>query len=264
MKLNEIMASLEKLSPKDYAMHWDNPGLITGRAEAEVSRIYIALDATEKVIEEAIDFNTDMLITHHPLIFSPVKQINSADFIGVRLLDLIENHINYYAMHTNFDVAVMGKIASDYLKLTYLSPLQSTTTVTKDGEETELGIGAAGSLPHAMSLRECGEYVKECFNIPSVKIFGNLDQCVSMAAVCPGSGKHMTDEAIARNCDVLITGDIDHHEGIDAVSKGITIIDAGHHGIEHIFTDYMKNYLNSEFPSLIVKTEPYRSPFTVI
>ena len=101
MLCREIMQVIEAAYPRDAALDFDNVGLLAGRAEKEVSRVYIELDATDAVIDRAVKAGADMLITHHPLLFSPLKRITDEDFITRRILKLIQNAISYYAMHTN-------------------------------------------------------------------------------------------------------------------------------------------------------------------
>ena len=264
MTVNEIIRMIERSVPKTLAMQWDNPGLLVGRGDREVSCIYVALDCTEPVIRQAVACGAQMIITHHPMIFSPVKQINDGDFIGRRILELAENKISYYAMHTNFDVAVMAELAADRMGLKYKEPLEVTIPAGTMGYETAMGIGCAGRLPQKMTLEECARMVKTVFEIPSVRFFGNAQAPVVRTGICPGSGKHMTSYALQTGCDVLITGDIDHHEGIDAVSQGLLVIDAGHHGIEHIFTEYMQQYLKKKVEEIRVEREENIAPFTVL
>ena len=264
MTVKEIVDQLEVLAPPDLAESWDNPGLLVGRWNREVSRVYVALDATKSAIESAIACRAQMLITHHPMIFSPVKQVNDSHFITRRILTLAEEHMSYYAMHTNYDVAVMGDLAADMLKLKDPQVLEVTVPKGKFENDRPLGIGAWGCLEKPVDLETLASNVKRAFEIPAVKIFGDLDRMVSRVALCPGSGKHMTEYAIEKNCDVLITGDIDHHQGIDAIQQGIAIIDAGHHGIEHIFIDQVAGFLKERFPDLEVEKEANRSPFIVI
>ncbi len=264
MKVNDIIKILEELAPRSYAESWDNPGLLVGRRDAHTDCIYVALDATEDAVFAAKECGAQLLLTHHPMIFSPLKQINDDDFIGRRVLDMISSGINYYAMHTNFDVAKMAELAADRLELCSREVLEVTVLPGACGNEAPMGIGCAGRLPREMSVEACADFVKDVFDIPNVKIFGDLSRKVSRAAVCPGSGKHMTGYAIARGCDVLITGDIDHHEGIDAVSQGIAIIDAGHHGIEHIFVEFMTQYLNERLSGVRIVAEENRPPFSVV
>ena len=113
MKCKEIVKILEQLSPGKYACEWDNVGLLVGRKDKEIHRIMIALDASKDVVILAVKENVDMLITHHPMIFSAIKQINEEQFIGEKVLSLAEKGICYYAMHTNFDsVGGMAELAA--------------------------------------------------------------------------------------------------------------------------------------------------------
>ena len=115
-----------------------------------------------------------------------------------------------------------------------------------------------------MTLRECCELVKERFGLDTVKVFGNLQKDVRRIAISPGSGKSMIPAALEKKADVLITGDIDHHTGIDAVAQGLAVIDAGHYGIEHIFIEDVAGYLGSRIAGVTVEKEKIRSPFVVL
>lgn len=264
MKCSEWIQSMEKLCPPQFAMSWDNPGLIAGSYEQNIQSVFIALDATDEVIEAAIRLKTDMLLCHHPLIFGTISQINDKSFTGRRLLKLIENQTGCYAMHTNFDVAVMADLAADYMGLSDCMPLETTVRADCGNPSMDKGIGKFGLLPETITLKACAALVKSVFNIPHVSVFGNMEKNVRKAAICPGSGKGMAVHAAALGADVLITGDIGHHDGIDANAMGIAVIDAGHQGLEHIFIDYMKTYIDGAFPELTVYTENSRAPFTVI
>ena len=151
MLCKEIIQVIEASYPKEAALDFDNVGLLAGRLEKEVSKVYLALDATEEVIDKAIALGTDMLITHHPLIFSPMKRVTDEDFIGRRVVKLLQNDISYYAMHTNYDVLGMAKLAEDILGIekTYVLDV----TMEKDGAEE--GIGRIGMLEREMTLEEC-------------------------------------------------------------------------------------------------------------
>ncbi|MDE6312831.1 MAG: Nif3-like dinuclear metal center hexameric protein [Lachnospiraceae bacterium] len=257
MECSQITAKLEELSPCFYAENWDNVGMLLGDKKRKISKIYVAVDATDKVVDEAILLGADMIITHHPLIFSPMKKITTEDFIGRRVLKMLENKICYYAMHTNFDVTHMAELAADKIGLTTRSVLE----VTYEGETFKAGIGKVGLLPEEITLSKCAEQVKEKFDVEQVKIFGEPLHKVQTAAICPGSGKSVIDCAVKAGAQVLITGDIDHHEGIDAVAKGLTIIDAGHYGLEHIFVLYIVKYLEEECSGVEVIWEVKKNPF---
>ncbi len=260
MKCYEVMERLEELSPKMYAEDWDNVGLLVGRREKEVRKIYIALDATDEVIEEAVLAKADMLLTHHPLLFSPIKNLSSENFIGRRLLRLARHDIAYYAMHTNFDIMGMADAAADEIGLRKAQVLD----ITYEDEIAKEGIGRIGKLPSIMTLRECAEHVKRCFHIDAVKVFGDLDATIETAAISPGSGKSVIIHAVNKGADVLITGDIDHHSGIDANAQGLYIIDAGHFGLEKIFIPYIKEFLQREFRDAMLFTHPLTSPYRIV
>ena len=157
MKCSEWMEKLEKLAPKSLACEWDNPGLLAGRAEKEVKKVLIALDATDDVVDLAVKEQVDLLITHHPLIFHSMKKVNDQDFIGRRLIKLIQADISMYAMHTNFDIApgCMADLAAEKLGLAECEPLE-TMNVTDEGS---VGIGKTGKLKEPMTLKALAELV---------------------------------------------------------------------------------------------------------
>ena len=106
MKCKEILKKIEENYPLERAESWDNPGLLVGNQEQEVKKIFLALDVTDETLEAAVQTEADLMITHHPLIFSGMKKITTEDFIGRRVIKLIENQISYYAMHTNLTLWV--------------------------------------------------------------------------------------------------------------------------------------------------------------
>lgn len=262
MKCKDIMEILEYLAPKSYAESWDNVGLLIGDYEKEVKKIMIAVDASDSVVEEAASKKVEMLITHHPIIFSGLKNIRKDDFVGRRVIHLIKEDISYYAFHTNFDIAGgMSEIAAKRLDLKDTKVLEKTTEI--QGEAA--GIGKIGFLKTPMSIEGLSKYVKDRFQLDSITVYGDLDSIVSKVAIYPGSGKRGIDFSVLEGASVLITGDIGHHEGMDANAKGIVILDAGHYGIEKIFPDYLKEYLEENLPKEIeIITAKETSPFLII
>ena len=260
MLCKEIIQVIEAAYPREAALDFDNVGLLAGRAEKEVNRIYLALDATDHVIDSAEKAGADMLITHHPLIFSPVKKVTDEDFTGRRLLRLIRSDISYYAMHTNYDVLGMAELSERILDIRDARVLDVTSS---DGGK-EQGIGRIGNLEKPMTLSECCVHVRHSLKLGSLKVFGDMERIVYRIAVSPGAGKSEIPVAVEKGADVLVTGDIGHHEGLDAVAQGLAVIDAGHYGTEYIFMDDMKQFLADKLPGLEVKTAPVIHPFQVI
>ncbi len=256
MKVKELTDFLESRYPAEMAENWDNVGLLVGDDEKEVCHVFLALDLTEQVLMEAAEAGADMIITHHPMIFGGLKKINNHDFTGRKVIALIRQGIQYFAMHTNYDVLGMADLSADYLKLQDREVLSVT-------EEPE-GFGRVGRLPERMTLKECGLFVKEALGLRDVRIYGDPDQMVERAAVCTGSGKSMIRDVLKKKADVYITGDIDHHTGIDAVAQNLAVVDAGHYGTEYIFMEAMKNTLAENFPELKVSCARVESPYKLL
>lgn len=251
MKCSEVIKRLEALAPQSFACEWDNVGLLAGWEDKEVRRVLIALDATDEVIGQGKELGVDLLLTHHPLIFRPLKAVNDGDFISRRILRLIGAGMNYYAMHTNFDAAPggMADAAAGRLGLLSQKVLEGMGTTEVAGEEVEYGIGKLGLLPSPMSLKELALLLKERFHLPYLTVYGKeaVTEPVTQVAMVPGSGKGYAMMARDKGAQVLITGDIGHHDGIDAAANHLAIMDAGHYGLEHIFIDDMADYLKQEF-----------------
>lgn len=241
MTVRQWIEGLERLAPLSYKCQWDNPGLLAGRGDKEVARVLIALDATDTVVEMAREWRADFLLSHHPLIFKPLKRVTDEDFIGRRLVKLLQADISYYAMHTNFDVApgCMADMAAGRLGLLEPRPLE----ITGEADGIPYGIGKVGDLPQETDLKSLAEQVKQAFGLPFVTVYGaGQAGAVRRAAICPGSGRGMEDAAIQAGAKVLVTGDVGHHDGIDAAARGLAIIDGGHYGLEHMFVDFMEAY----------------------
>lgn len=254
MLCRELIEQLERRYPRQEAMSWDNVGLLVGRMDKDIRKVLVALDVTEAVIEKAVAERVDLIVSHHPLLFSSIKRITDETVTGRRLLTLLKEDIGCYAAHTNYDVLRMGDLAAGRLSLTSQVPLELTSD--------EQGIGRVGLLPEVMSLHSFCNLVKNEFQLPDVKVFGKGEQMVRKVAICPGSGKGMMEHALDQGADVLLTGDIDHHTGLDAVAKGLMIVDAGHYGLEYPFIEDMAATLQGF--SLEVEKVKIQFPFQTI
>ena len=152
MECKEVMRRLEGLIPPACASDWDNVGLLAGDPKKKVDKILVALDASDQVLDQAEAVGADMLLTHHPLIFSPVKNVREDDFIGWRIRRMIRMDLSYYAMHTNYDVCRMGEQAAARMGL----DLSTVTFLAQEKpfiyEGKPAGFGAVGDLETPMSL----------------------------------------------------------------------------------------------------------------
>ena len=255
MKGKELYALLQKNFPNEAALSWDNVGLLCGRMDKEIQTVYLALDATAEAIDEAVEAGADLLLTHHPVIFSGIKRIEEGDYLGERLLRMIEHHVTCYAMHTNYDVKRMADLVVSRMGLKNLEVLEPTVA---DGSE---GIGYTGNFEVPMTLEACALKIKDWFQIPDVRVYGDLNQEIQRGSVCPGSAKGMEDFALAQGGQVLIGGDFGHHEGLDCLEKHIAVIDAGHYGLEHIFIGDMAEFFEKNCPDIKVCQSKIVYPF---
>lgn len=245
MKLHDIIDTLNELAPIHYSESWDNPGLLVGDGEKDVNCIYIALDATSDVIEAAHKKKAGLILTHHPLIFHPLRRVSADNYVGKRVMKMISYDMALFSMHTDFDVTCMANEAASRLDLIETRVLEPTLS-------EDFGLGAMGYLKEDLTLKELAEKTKTVFGLENVTVYGNLEDTIVKVAVLPGSGSSCIDNAYIEGCDVLITGDIGHHDGTDAIEKGINIIDAGHYGVEKLFNDYLEKYINKTMPELSV------------
>lgn len=260
MTVQDLMTLLEGLCPLSYACDWDNPGLQVGRREREIQGIYVALDATEPGIRKAREAGCNLLLTHHPLLFSPLRQVTGDSVPGRLALELAEAGMACVSMHTNFDAApgCMADLAAERLGLrdsVYLEPVE-------DG-----GIGKVGELPEPETLEAFCRQVKEAFRLPSVTLYdgGPADRKISRVGILPGSGKGEIGLAEKLGAQVYVTGDMGHHPGLDAVADGLAVVDAGHYGIEWIFIDFMAAWLREHLQEPVpVFQAPFGLPSRVV
>ncbi len=241
MKCKEILEALEEQMPAELAMDWDNVGLLAGRSAKEVKRIVLGLDLSPALLKTAEKEAADLIITHHPLIFTPLRRVTDEDERGRKLLTLLQRDISYIAMHTNYDVVPegMAEVALRRMGLASESFLEETGL----WREQPVGIGKIGLFDRALSLREIAKLVKKNYDLDRVLVYGESKERFLRIAISPGSGKGMYKAALAAGVSVLITGDIGHHEAMDALEAGVHIIDAGHYGIEKIFMEDMERRL---------------------
>lgn len=259
MTAKELIQKIEGTYPLELAAAWDNSGLQAGRRQKEVKKVLLALDASCSVIEQAVQWGADFLLTHHPLTMENMRTVTSDTLSGRRFLELIQNDICAYACHTNYDAAQMAQLAGCMMKLQKPEILEITGVDPKTSQY--VGFGRVGSLVRPVALHECCDLVKTIFHLDHVRVFGDCEQVVQRVAISPGSGKSMIASAIRAKAQVLITGDIGHHEGLDAVDQGLAIIDAGHYGLEHIFMEQMEHFLKEHTAGLEIARARTQSPF---
>jgi dinuclear metal center YbgI/SA1388 family protein len=236
--LGQLMLAVEELWPESLAEEWDEVGLVAGHPSAEISRVMFAVDPTLDVIDEAIDWGAELLITHHPLLLKGVTSVAANTPKGKAVHRLIESGTALLTVHTNGDSAVGGvsDVLADALGLENVSPL----TPAANGLPEE-GIGRVGDLAEGMTL---GDFAARVFGIlPSVaggvRVSGDKDGLVRRIAVCGGAGDSLFDEVRASNADLFVTADLRHHPASEAREAAVNgrpyLIDVSHFASEWLW-----------------------------
>lgn len=237
MICKDIINIMQELAPEHLAESWDNSGFAIGDENACVKTILVALDVTDDVIDEAVNVGAELIVTHHPIIFSPIKKINASDILGRKIYKLIKNGINVYSAHTNLDIANGGTndVLSDIVGLKNVDVLEYTS-------ETE-GIGRIGILEKPATLSELAESLKYKLGLDSIRYCGEGSKKIKVVALCTGSGAEFIKTAYNKNADVYITSDIKYHDAQKAIDMGIALIDATHYSSENIVVPVIAQYL---------------------
>ena len=161
-QVKDVLSCLEKIAPPEMKMDFDNVGLLAGWPEKEIKKAEIALDVSDDVIEEAIDNGAQLIVSHHPLIFSPIKAVRADDYTGSRIIKLIENGISAICMHTNLDAAEDGVNDALARKVGIEKPEMLGVDGYLGGEP--YCIGRIGSIFHSMSMPEYLPYIRMALN----------------------------------------------------------------------------------------------------
>ena len=216
-KVKDIYEKINEFAPFDTQFDWDNAGLIIGDLDAEVKRIGVALDATDIVIEEALLKGCDLLVTHHPVIFNPVSSIefNSPAAVALR------NRLPVICAHTNLDIAEKG------VNYALVRKLELENPGNKSSGETILWTGDVKT----QSADEFATYVGG--KLDTVVSYADAGKPISSVAVCGGAAGEYLYDAAKAGIDAFVTGEVHHHEYLDAKRIGISVFCAGHFETEN-------------------------------
>jgi dinuclear metal center YbgI/SA1388 family protein len=250
MKIIEVTNFLEQYAPLEYQETYDNCGLIIGDANAEVKGVLITLDCIESVIDEAIATGCNLIVAHHPIIFSGLKKINGKNYIERTLIKAIKNDIAIYAIHTNLDNVhngVSAKIA-DKLGLENCKVLAPKQELNSD----LVGSGIIGELNIPVDSQVFLKNLKQNMQADCVRYTALVKDEIKTVVVCGGSGSFLLNNAIAAKADVFITADFKYHEFFDTENT-IIIADIGHYESEQFTKDLIYDLLVKNFTKFAVR-----------
>ncbi|MEE0139999.1 Nif3-like dinuclear metal center hexameric protein [Fusobacterium ulcerans] len=240
MITKDIINFLEEKYPRSNAEEWDNVGLLVGNNKKDVKKIQLSIDATEKAVDYAAQNNVDMIVTHHPLIFKPLKSIVMSELSGRKIIKLIENGLNLYSIHTNLDSSKDG--LNDYIL--ELLEVKKYKIIDINANDETAGIGRIYTLEEKITILEYADFIKTKMKIKNVRVISNdLKSKVKKIALINGSGMSYWRKVKSLGADLFITGDIGYHDALDAKESGLHLIDIGHFESENCFSELLKKNL---------------------
>ena len=234
VKIKEIYDYIDSFAPFSSAAGFDNSGLIIGSKNKEIEKLIVCLDVTSEIIDEAKRIGAGLIISHHPVIFNPIKRIEE----NAIPYKAIENGIAILSAHTNIDVCPVGTSAL----MCRLLGLENVEPIDEDG------FLLMGELSSEKNEDEFFCLVKSAFET-TVKA-APMKKNVKRVAVCAGSGGSFLDLAISKGADALVTGDVKHDKFISAVDRGVLLIDAGHEATEIVYISFLRELLEEQFPNI--------------
>ena len=245
----EVYEFLQERVPFELQESFDNAGFLVGREGAQVSKILVALDITEQVVDEAAEQGAQLIVAHHPVIFGEVRSITDKTVTGRVLLSLVEHGIAAICAHTNLD-SVDGGV-NDALALRLgLSDIEQLKQQGVDKQGRAYGIGRVGRVSE-QPLYDFAMGVKRLLGSNGLRLVDG-GKPVRKVAVGGGSCADMMDEALARGCDTFVTSDVKYNCFLEAKAQGLNLIDAGHFPTEDVVCPVLLDWLAERFPQVAV------------
>jgi dinuclear metal center YbgI/SA1388 family protein len=242
--VGNIYDYLNRIAPFANQEKHDNSGLLIGDFGEKAERVLVCLDVTRKVVEEAIEKGTDLIISHHPLMYHAIRQIRPCDIV----YKLVKHGINHIAAHNNVDVAIGGTSDLMLAELGFPPSDEVIETVNKTGS----GYGKIVELDTPVTAEELAVKCKTAFECTAVR-YVDGGKPIRKIALCAGGGGGYIGLMQERNCEALICGDIKHDVMVFAYNYGLTLIDAGHFHTENILCGDLVLKLQKEFPEISVE-----------
>lgn len=231
--VKDVMAVVDRIAPPEFAEEWDNAGLLAGHPDAGVTGILTALDVTPAVVEEAVSRGASMIVAHHPILFRPLRTLREDRPEGALAAMLLRHGISLYVAHTALDAAPSG---------------------LNDALAAALGIHVdGGGAYHRIGAWEGGDcaalltHVQKALSAPHARRFGPANAPAARVASACGAGMEFWPDAHRQGAQVFITGDVKHHDALDALAAGLVVIDAGHAATERLAAELLAEGLQKAF-----------------
>ncbi|KAJ8972817.1 hypothetical protein NQ317_008734 [Molorchus minor] len=254
LPLKDVIQKLQQIAPLKLAESWDNVGLlIEPDRNSVVNKILLTIDLTEDVVAEAIENKAQVIVSYHPNIFRPLKCVTENQWKERIIIKCIQNGIAVFSPHTTWDAMADG--VNDWLAAA-LKPKYSKPILVNP-EDGKIGMGRLISLEKPLTLKEAIETVKNHIGIPYLRVgiarHRDLETLINTAAICAGSGASVL---AGTEADLYLTGEMLHHDVLDATQKGISVILCNHSDSERGFlTSFQNRFKSDELQVIISKVD---------
>ena len=254
-KVSDILSVIEGFAPSFLKMQGDNVGLLVGDPEAEVSRVMLTLDITPDVAKAAAEAGVQLIVAHHPVIFSPLYSVTPADYNGAAVMTLLRHGIAAICMHTNLDAAA-GGVNDTLAEVLGLSDV----TLLDDGGQ---GILRRGVLPEEMTPEAFARHVGQALGCKGVRYLPGK-RTVRTVAVCGGAGGSDCGYVLQAGCDAYVTAEIKYPVSLEMAYAGLTIVDAGHFHTENPVLNRLEQLLRDRLPELSLLRSDHNDPMNFL
>lgn len=257
MQLIEIISAIEKIAFPDAAASWDRSGLQVAAARHEAAVLAVCLDPTPCSVRRALELGAECILSHHPLLLTPVLPSRLDDYHEVLRL-LLTADVPLYAAHTSLDVNGSGPAGwlAQELELRNLAVLDPVSAQYA-GASLPLGFGLAGDLPSPLAFEAIVKILARRLDLSTAALCGPTPGTIKRLAYCTGSGSSLLSAARAAGAELFITGDVKYHT---ALAAEISTLDVGHHSLEEEMMRRMCRLLQQRLEPLEVLFVPSRSP----
>ena len=250
LQLAELCRFLESFAPPGLSEDWDNVGLLVGDAGKQLQRVMTCLTITPASCAEAVSKGADLIVSHHPLPFKPLRRLTTESTPGRLLLELIQAGIAVYSPHTAFDSAAEGinQQLAEGIALGEIQPL--VLSLSENAEN--LGSGRRGRFAAPLALKEIAQRLKAFLKVQGLHAVGPEDAAISTVALACGSGGSFLEHAVEQGIDLLITGEASFHTCLEAEANRVTMLLAGHFASERFAVERLAEVIARAFPKLTV------------
>lgn len=269
----DVTELIEDAVPVSLQESWDNSGLLIGFPEKHVKKVITCLEITEAVADEAVAAGADMIVSHHPLIFSGIRKLSYDSSEDRAVMKLVSNGISVYSCHTPFDKVRGGNndIIAERLGLSSVKNLRGDDVVSPSKmaeNRDEADIGRTGRFRKPLTYVQAIELAANQLNmsIRQLRACGDLNTEITSVGICTGAGADMAEMAVDAGCQLFITGDVKYHEAQVAAARGICLLDAGHYGTEKFFAQAMRELLEKKLAGKaeVVESAVNIDPFNIL